>query len=143
MDHPVAAGGDAEVRRRFAAAPVARMATVNPAGAPHIVPITFAVTGDTVYTAVDHKPKSTLRLQRLHNIGGEPRVALLVDRYDADWGELWWVRADGIAAESADPAVRAAALALLAVKYPQYRERPPEGPLVVVTVSRWSGWAAR
>ncbi len=143
MDHPVTAAGDAELRRRFSTAPVARLATVTPAGSPHLVPVTFAVTGDTVYTAVDHKPKSTLRLQRLRNIASEPRVALLVDRYDDDWGELWWVRADGTAAVSTDPAVRAAALALLAVKYRQYRERPPEGPLVVVTIRRWSGWAAQ
>ncbi len=142
MDH-VAPVDDAELRNRFAGAPVARLATVTPAGAPHVVPVTFAVAGDTLYTAVDHKPKSTLWLQRLRNIAAEPRVALLVDRYWDDWDELWWVRADGTAAESSDPAVRAAALALLAVKYPQYRDRPPAGPLVVVAVTRWSGWSAR
>ncbi len=133
---------DAELRDRFAGAPVAHLATVTPAGAPHLVPVTFAVAGDLVYTAVDHKPKSTQWLQRLRNIVAEPRVTLLVDRYEDDWDALWWVRADGTAEVSDDPAVRAAALALLVVKYPQYREQPPQGPLVVMTVTRWTGWAA-
>ncbi len=132
-----------ELRRRFAAAPVARLATVRPGGGPHVVPVTFAAAGDVVYTAVDHKPKTTDRLQRLANIAAEPRVALLADHYGPDWGELWWVRADGTAAESGDPAERSVALRLLAAKYPQYCDRPPAGPLIRVAVARWTGWAAQ
>ena len=90
-------------RRLFAGSPVARLATVTPAGRPHLVPVTFVLDsqpgqGDRVYTAVDAKPKSTTRLQRLRNIQAHPRVALLADHYADDWARLWWVRADGQAA---------------------------------------------
>src|SRR5206468_8517557 len=92
-----------EARRRFAAAPVARLATVTPDGRPQIVPITFAVEGDRIYTIVDTvKPKTSLSLARLRNIGADPRVSLLVDEHDEDWERLWWVRADGTARIVAD-----------------------------------------
>ena len=98
---------DAELRRRFASSPVARLATARPDGQPHVVPVVFALVGDTIYTAVDAKPKSTLRLQRLVNLQSDPRCALLVDRYDDDWSQLWWVRADGVASVlDRDPADR-------------------------------------
>jgi PPOX class probable F420-dependent enzyme len=132
----------AEARLRFAAAPVARLATVSPGGAPHIVPVTFAVDGDTIYSAVDAKPKTTARLARLRNIMAEPRVAVLADHYDADWGRLWWARADGAATILAGSAEMAAPLALLARRYPQYRATPPGGPVIRVQVERWTGWAA-
>ncbi len=120
---------------------VARLATADVTARPHLVPITFAVLGEEIVTAIDHKPKSTRALRRLRNIAGNPRVAVLVDHYDDDWSRLWWVRADGEAAvvEVDD---RADLLAALRAKYPQYRERPPEGPLIVIAVRRWSGWAA-
>jgi len=127
--------------RLFAASPVARLATSGRNG-PHVVPIVFALDHDRVVTMVDAKPKSTRRLQRLANIAGDSRVAILVDHFAADWSRLWWVRADGKAevtdaAEQLDPA-----RSLLAAKYPQYREQPPPGPLITVTVERWAGWAA-
>ena len=86
-----------EARARFAAARVARLATAGPDGRPHLVPMVFAVEADTVYSAVDAKPKATSRLRRLANIAANPAVALLVDHYDDDWSRLWWVRADGSA----------------------------------------------
>src|SRR6266516_6384724 len=131
-----------EARRRFAAAMVARLATVNPGGRPHIVPVTFAVDGDVIYSAVDAKPKTTARLARLRNIAAEPRVAVLADHYEADWDRLWWARADGAATILAGPAELAAPLALLASRYPQYRAAPPDGPVIRVQVGRWTGWAA-
>lgn len=137
----------AQARRRFAAARVARLATVDPAGRPHLVPVTFAVApgvdGDTVAFAVDHKPKTATRLRRLANIAANPGVCLLADAYDEDWDALWWVRADGTARvlEPGDPGC-AAPLAALVLRYPPYRERTPAGPVVVVTVTRWSGWSA-
>ena len=70
----------------------------GPDGVPHVVPVVFAVHGDVVYTAVDAKRKSTKKLRRLANIEGNPQVSLLVDHYDDDWSQLWWVRADGVAA---------------------------------------------
>ena len=96
-----------ELRRRFASSPVARLSTVRPAGAPHVVPIVFALVGETVFSAVDAKPKRSRDLQRLANVRADPRCALLVDHYEDDWRRLWWVRADllrrvGRSAEAAE-----------------------------------------
>src|SRR4051812_49360507 len=84
-----------EARRRFAAARVARLATADADGRPHLVPLVFVVAGETIYSAVDAKPKRTTALRRLANVAANPRVAALVDHYDEDWAALWWVRADG------------------------------------------------
>jgi PPOX class probable F420-dependent enzyme len=133
-----------EARARFAGARVARLATVGAGGAPHLVPLVFALEGDVVYSAVDHKPKRTTALQRLANVAANPAVSLLADHYDDDdWDRLWWVRADGVA-RVVDPASDEAALAVRALqaRYPQYSGRPPAGPVLAVTVERWSGWAA-
>jgi PPOX class probable F420-dependent enzyme len=111
-------------------------------GQPHLVPVTFAVDGDRVYTAVDAKPKTTTRLRRLRNIAGNPRVALLADNYEDDWARLWWARADGLASLLDRPADMAVPLQLLAARYPQYRASPPPGPVISVQVARWTGWAA-
>ena len=132
----------AEARRLFGTAAVARLASVRPDGAPHLVPVCFAVDGDTVYTAVDAKPKRTQRLARLRHIAAEPRVALLADHYEDDWTRLWWVRADGRARIVHDAAERDRALELLAGRYSQYRNAPPAGPVVAVDVGCWSGWRA-
>ena len=132
-----------EARSRFAAAPVARLATVTPDGAPHIVPVTFAIEDDRVFVAVDAKPKSTRDLARLRNIRANPRVAVLADHYEADWAALWWARADGEARIVTGQAEMAGPINLLARRYPQYRAAPPAGPVIAVTVLRWSGWAAR
>lgn len=131
-----------EARRRFATGRVARLATVRPDGAPHLVPVTFAVDGDTIYTAVDAKPKRTTRLQRIENLRAHPRCTLLVDRYDDDWSRLWWVRADGVAGVIDAPAASHPGLALLTDRYAPYARTPPDGPLIVVTVTRWNGWSA-
>jgi PPOX class probable F420-dependent enzyme len=124
---------------RFEAARVARLATVDDYGRPHLVPIVFAVEGSVIHSAVDAKPKSSAALRRLANITDNPQVSLLVDYYDDDWTHLWWARADGHARVQADGG---AAIALLAQRYPQYREVPPDGPFIAITVERWSGWSA-
>jgi PPOX class probable F420-dependent enzyme len=131
----------AEARERFAAARVARLATADAAGRPHLVPIAFVVDGDHVYSVVDAKPKRTTALRRLANVRENPAVALLVDHYDdADWDALWWVRADG-RGRVLDPAETEAqrAVALLSRRYPQQRGA---GVVLAVDVERWSGWAA-
>jgi len=143
----------ADARRRFAGVRVARLATVSPDGRPHVVPFTFALGSrargagsgpeDHIYSAVDAKPKSTTDLRRLRNIRANPRVAVLADHYEDDWDGLWWVRADGQAAILDDPVTMAPALALLAGRYPQYREHPPGGPVISIHVDRWTGWTAR
>jgi PPOX class probable F420-dependent enzyme len=147
----------ASCRSHFSAARHAHLATADDDGVPHLVPVTFALikatkyavadvgggapAGDEIVVAVDHKPKTTRDLKRLRNLADNPRVAFLVDEYDDDWTRLWWVRADGVAAIEHDGDIRAAALDALAARYPQYRELRPDGPLIRVRVTRWSGWA--
>src|ERR1700750_1480829 len=88
--------GPEEARHRFASARVARLATADAGGVPHLVPIAFVVEGATIYSAVDAKPKRTRALRRLANVRENPAVSLLVDHWDEDdWERLWWVRADG------------------------------------------------
>ncbi|OLB76289.1 MAG: PPOX class F420-dependent oxidoreductase [Actinobacteria bacterium 13_2_20CM_2_71_6] len=133
-----------ELRRRFASARVARLATADAQGRPHLVPLVFAVAGNTIYSAVDAKPKRSKALRRLVNVAANPRVAILVDHYDDDWRALWWVRADGTGRvlDAASPEGRDA-IARLVARYRQYREEPPAGPVLVIDVERWSGWAAQ
>jgi PPOX class probable F420-dependent enzyme len=119
---------------------VARFATVAPDGRPMLVPVCFAIDGETIYHAVDHKPKTTRALARLRNVRAEPRASLLADHYEEDWSALWWVRADGTARVLEDAP---GAIDLLAARYPQYRERRPEGPVVALDVEQISGWEAR
>jgi PPOX class probable F420-dependent enzyme len=126
-----------DARSRFAAAPVARLATVDPSGAPHLVPVVFAVEDDTVFTAVDGKPKSTQRLKRLANITANPRVSLLVDHYDDDWTQLWWIRADGLA-EVIDHHDRAREL--LRAKYSQYELVSLDGPVIEIRLQGLTSW---
>lgn len=102
----------------------------------------FALEGDHLFTAVDHKPKTTTRLQRLANLAADPRVSVLVEHYADDWEQLWWVRIDGRAHILGPEESTAGPLDLLAARYPQYREQRPTGPVVVVSIERWMGWAA-
>ena len=130
---------EAQARARFAAARVARLATVSAAGVPHLVPVTFAVLGERIVFVVDDKPKTTTRLRRLDNIAARPTVCLLVDVYDDDWSRLWWARADGMAAVLATDHD---AVDALAARYPAYVERRPRGPVVSIDVISWTGWTA-
>lgn len=128
--------GDPPLPTQFVDAPVARLATVSGDGAPHVVPVVFAVRGNTVFTAVDGKPKSTKRLKRLANIEQNPQVSMIVDHYDDDWTQLWWIRIDGTAHIVED----SAGLRLLRAKYPQYQQVPLEGPVIEIELRRWSSW---
>jgi len=130
----------AEPRRRFGEARVARLATITPDGAPQIVPIVFALRGDTVYSAVDAKPKRTTSLSRLANVAAHPVASVLADHYEEDWSALWWVRGDGPARVLAPDLPEARdAIELLRGRYPQQRVT---GAVLAVDVERWSGWAA-
>lgn len=131
-----------EARRRFATGPVARLATVSAQLRPHLVPIVFVVAGEVIYTSVDAKPKTTTALRRLANIAANPAVTVLVDRYDEDWAQLWWARADGDA-RIAEAAESEAAIRRLSERYPQYERQPPPGPVIAIDVARWAGWSAR
>jgi PPOX class probable F420-dependent enzyme len=129
-------------RARVLTASVARLATTDPDGRPHLVPIVFALAGETLYTAVDTKPKRSRRLRRIENARERPDVTLLVDEYDSDWSRIWWVRLRGRARvlESGEEAERA--LELLREKYVQYRGAPPGTPVLAVDVEEWRGWEA-
>jgi PPOX class probable F420-dependent enzyme len=130
-----------EAKRRLAGANVARLATVSDAGQPHVVPIVFALEGDTLYFAVDWKPKKTADLKRLKNIAANPGVSVLADHYDEDWTRLWWVRADGTARVITDEAEARHAIDLLANKYAQYQHQRPVGPVVGIRIDRLTGWS--
>ncbi|MEX2419770.1 MAG: TIGR03668 family PPOX class F420-dependent oxidoreductase [Acidimicrobiia bacterium] len=130
-------------RERAETVRVARLATIGASGAPHLVPIVFALEDDRIITPIDHKPKRSPRLARLANIAAEPRVAVLFDHYDDDWSRLWWVRADGVATVLTPGGPRHQdATRLLARRYEQYSGYPLDGPIIEITVTRWSAWAA-
>jgi PPOX class probable F420-dependent enzyme len=129
------------MRTRVEDARVGRLATVTVDGTPHVVPCCFVAAGDTIYSAIDAKPKTTLALRRLANIEANPTASLLVDHYDDDdWSLLWWVRLDGPARVVAGEPERDAALALLAAKYPQYARTSPPGAVIAIDVTVWRAW---
>ena len=137
------------VDRLLDAWPVARLATLGPEG-PHAVPIVFARSGGCLWSPVDGKPKRGGELARVRNLLAEPRAALLLDRWDPDWSQLWWLRLDVEAAvvRPADPVadvrVAGAERALLD-KYPQYEEIPllaEPRTLLRFTPRRLQSWCA-
>lgn len=122
--------------------PTGHLATVRPDGRPHVVVVTYAVAGDSIVTAVDRKPKTTTRLQRLVNIEAHADVSFLIDHYETDWDRLWWVRIDGEAKVHHSGAAWEQAIAALAEKYAQYRDEPPQGPVITIaqrSITSWSG----
>jgi PPOX class probable F420-dependent enzyme len=133
---------DAQTMRELVeSARVGHLGTVSADGRPHVVPICFALVGQVVYSAVDHKPKRSTHLRRIDNLTATGHAGLLVDHYSEDWAALWWVRLDGRGRVVGDPDEQAQALASLQGKYHQYAERPPTGPVLAVDVTRWSGWS--
>jgi PPOX class probable F420-dependent enzyme len=133
---------EAEQRRRVAAERVGRLATIDPDGRPHLVPICFALDGDALYSAVDAKPKRSRRLRRVENARARPAVTLLVDEWSEDWSQLWWIRVRGDARVLDPGAERDRALELLAAKYEQYRKEPPDGDVLAIDVIEWRAWSA-
>jgi PPOX class probable F420-dependent enzyme len=134
---------DAELALRLAqTASVARLATLEHDGRSHVVPIVFTLDGATLYTAVDHKPKRTRTLRRIENARARPDVTVLIDRYDDDWNELWWVMLRGRARVHDDGAEAERALDLLVAKYEQYRDRRPGVPVLALDVQESRGWQA-
>jgi PPOX class probable F420-dependent enzyme len=126
---------------RLTSAQVARLATTDPDGRPHLVPIVFALEGDTLYSAVDRKPKRSSKLRRMENARARPDVTILVDHYEDDWSRLWWIRLRGQArvldgGEECDHA-----LALLKEKYAQYDIEPPDGPVLAVDITDVREWS--
>jgi PPOX class probable F420-dependent enzyme len=135
-----------DARQQFAGSQVVSLATVSPEGTPHLVPVVFALVNsgvdDVVYTAIDAKRKTTHRLRRLRNIEQNPHVCLLADHYDEDWDRLWWVRADGTAEIHDRGEEMAAGYDHLRRKYVQYERISLTGPVLRISVDRWSSWHA-
>ena len=133
---------DDKLLTEAARSPVARLATIGATGV-DLVPITFVMTGSTVVTAVDHKPKTTRRLQRLANIERDSRVTILIDHYDDDWTSLWWVRLRGLARVLVEGPRVVTAIEGLVAKYPrQYADMPPPGPVIEVDITEVRTWRA-
>jgi PPOX class probable F420-dependent enzyme len=131
-----------EARRRIATARVGRLASIDPNGRPHVVPICFAVSGTRVVSVIDQKPKRTVQVRRLENVRRNPDVQLVVDHYDDDWSALWWVRISGRGRVVDGGATRDEAIDLLGRKYRQYREHRPMGPVLVIDITQISSWQA-
>lgn len=106
------------------------------------MPIVFALEGDTLYSAVDRKPKLSSQLRRIENARARPDVTILVDHYEEDWGRLWWIRLRGRARVLEQGEERERALILLREKYPQYRSEPPDGPVLAVDVTDVREWSS-
>jgi len=137
-----------EEARLFAAAHrVGRLATADAAGRPHLVPICYAVDGDSLYFVVDEKPKrSRTGLRRLRNLAANPRAAVLVDEYDEDWSRLAYLLLEGRAETVGDRREYERALSLLRARYPQYRDMRLEfetHPMVRIRIERAHVWRAR
>jgi PPOX class probable F420-dependent enzyme len=96
--------------------------------------------GDTVYSAVDAKPKSTMALRRVENIMANGAACLLVDHYEEDWSALWWIRIDGVAhiVDSLEEVEEVKGA--LAAKYPQYRQVAIPGPVIALDIRTWRAW---
>ena len=123
------------------------LSTASAEGDPHLQPVVFEVVQDSIYIAIDEKPKTTLRLRRLVNIEVNPRFALLVDHYDDDWGRLWWILLRGPAAvlwpSQWDPDEARTVIAALRAKYSQYASMGlEERPLLKLTPERVTRWSA-
>ena len=118
-----------------------RLATVDAGGAPHVVPICFALLDGRIYSVVDEKPKRTTRLQRLRNLEANPRAALLIDRYSDDWSQLAWVMVRGLAEVIEAGEEHAAAIAALRAKYRQYRAMAlDDRPVIRLSPERVNAW---
>jgi PPOX class probable F420-dependent enzyme len=134
------------IRAKLEGARVARLATVDARHRPHVVPVCFAYNGKVFYTAIDQKPKRVApeRLTRLRNIAAVPQVALLMDQYDEDWTQLWYIliRAKAKLLPTHKHRERAWALRKLRAKYPQYTETmlPDDAPIIRITPERTTFW---
>jgi PPOX class probable F420-dependent enzyme len=118
--------------------PVGHLGLLDEHGHPRVQPVTFARVGDTVVSAIDDKPKRGIPA-RVRRLRADPRATLTVDRYDDDWTKLAWVQLVG-RVEIAP--VDATALGALQARYPAYRERPPQGPLLILRPDRVLSWRA-
>ena len=129
---------------RLADTPVGHLATADPSGRPHVIPVCFAYDGQHIYSVLDAKPKrgSLTGLRRVRNILANSQVSLVIDHYDEDWTRLWYLLVQGRGELVEDGPEPPAAIAILREKYPQYRAMPLEGnPVIRITPERVTGWS--
>lgn len=124
------------------AARFASLATVGIDATPHVVPCVFALAEETVYTAVDEKPKRTRQLQRLTDLADNPAATLLVHEWHEDWSRLWWVQLRGRARVVTDEREKAEARRRLLNRYPQYQDPLSLEPVLAIDVTAWKAWSA-
>ena len=129
--------------RLIRTARVAHLATSDKSGQPHVIPICFVYDGKCFYSPIDEKPKRTVpkKLKRLKNIRENPKVSLVIDRYDEDWRKLAYVLVFGKARILQSGAKHRSAVQLLRKKYPQYRSMAIEArPMIVIAANRIVSW---
>jgi PPOX class probable F420-dependent enzyme len=121
--------------------PVARLGLLDERDRPRVLPVTFAVFEDALWSAIDRKPKRSAEPARVRRLRRRPEATLLVDAYFDDWSRLEWVELSGLVsildAPDADDALQA-----LAAKYSQYRAEPPPGPVLRLAPERFACWRA-
>ena len=123
----------------------ARLATADAGGAPHVVPVCYALVDDSFCVTIDEKPKhpNVRAMKRLRNIAENPAVAAVIDRYDEDWSRLAWVMLRGRAEILDDGAEHHLAQAALRERYPQYRAMRLEPlPVIALRIARVNAWGA-
>ena len=138
-------GSERDVETRLREARVARLATRDTRGRPHVIPVCYAYDGKAFYTPVDRKPKSKAggELARVRNIRANPGVALLVDHYEEDWAGLWYILVRGQGEILSSGEERERAVELLRKKYPQYASRellPEDAAVIRVTPEKVVSW---
>ena len=126
---------------------VGHLATAGADGAPHVVPLCYARLGQRVYFVADDKPKRAgpRSLKRLANLAENPRAALVVDDYDADWTRLAFLLVHCDTAEVDDDGEYTTALTALRARYAPYRTMPlarATHPMIRMSVRRWHLWRA-
>ena len=122
---------------------VARFATADLRGQPHVVPICYAVYNDTAYFTIDEKPKGSTDkpLKRIRNLQQNPHVALVVDHYDEDWTQLGWIMVQGDASLLDSSKEHTKAQRLLKARYPQLDGMQIGNlPVIAIRIKRVVSW---
>ena len=133
-----------EAERRFLESRrVGHLASADKAGAPHVVPVCFALDGETLYITIDQKPKRSTMLKRVRNLVENPAAAFVADHYDEDWTRLGWVMLRGPAEILESGPEHDAAQERLRTKYPQYKAmRIDDLPVIAIRIARTTSWGA-
>ncbi|MCH8062516.1 MAG: TIGR03668 family PPOX class F420-dependent oxidoreductase [Chloroflexi bacterium] len=134
---------DPEVSEFIRVHRVARLATVDDAGSPHVIPVCYAFDGERLYTALDLKPKRVegRMLKRVRNILENPRVSLVIDDYSESWSDLAYVLIHGVARIVDSGEEQRSGEGLLRSKYPQYRELlKPGATIISITPDKIISW---